>query len=188
MPSYMLLCVHVQVLCEDITKANIDAVITDLLHLYDLEAKCIWRTPKVPKRPEELFYHCVCARAWESGTLRISRHLHYLIMPPRGDISYPIVSEGTGLLNTECVYIPNQDTSRCIEHVITSLRKLLLNRILVITKDESVNCLTNKKLPSINSAILRAFYKHNCLPSMFFFLNFIRTKCRWIMIIHKLAQ
>nr|XP_046253409.1 cyclin-Q [Scatophagus argus] len=30
-----------QVLCEDVTKADIDAVISDLLHLYDMEAKCI---------------------------------------------------------------------------------------------------------------------------------------------------
>lgn len=34
-------CVYVQALCEDITKANIDAVIKDLLQLYDLEAKCV---------------------------------------------------------------------------------------------------------------------------------------------------
>ncbi|XP_076022433.1 cyclin-Q [Genypterus blacodes] len=30
-----------QVLCEDVTKADIDAVISDLLQLYDMEAKCI---------------------------------------------------------------------------------------------------------------------------------------------------
>lgn len=30
-----------QVLCEDVTKADIDAVIFDLLQLYDMEAKCI---------------------------------------------------------------------------------------------------------------------------------------------------
>ncbi|CAB1436313.1 unnamed protein product [Pleuronectes platessa] len=30
-----------QVLCEDATKANIDAVISDLLQLYDMDAKCI---------------------------------------------------------------------------------------------------------------------------------------------------
>ncbi|XP_068606000.1 cyclin-Q [Brachionichthys hirsutus] len=30
-----------QVLCEDVTKADIDAVILDLLHLYDMEAKCV---------------------------------------------------------------------------------------------------------------------------------------------------
>ncbi|XP_034027959.1 cyclin-Q isoform X1 [Thalassophryne amazonica] len=30
-----------QVLCEDVTKDNIDAVISDLLQLYDMEAKCI---------------------------------------------------------------------------------------------------------------------------------------------------
>ncbi|XP_038841629.1 cyclin-Q [Salvelinus namaycush] len=29
-----------QVLCEDITKEHIDAIISDLLHLYDMEAKC----------------------------------------------------------------------------------------------------------------------------------------------------
>uniref|UniRef100_A0A8C7FMI9 Cyclin-Q n=1 Tax=Oncorhynchus kisutch TaxID=8019 RepID=A0A8C7FMI9_ONCKI len=29
-----------QVLCEDITKEDIDAIISDLLHLYDMEAKC----------------------------------------------------------------------------------------------------------------------------------------------------
>lgn len=38
---YTCVCVHVQALCEDITKADIDAVIADLLHLYNLEAKCI---------------------------------------------------------------------------------------------------------------------------------------------------
>lgn len=31
-----------QALCEDVTKADIDAVIQDLLQLYDLEAKCVW--------------------------------------------------------------------------------------------------------------------------------------------------
>ncbi|XP_075902041.1 cyclin-Q [Nelusetta ayraudi] len=30
-----------QALCEDVTKADIDAVIKDLLQLYDLEAKCV---------------------------------------------------------------------------------------------------------------------------------------------------
>ncbi|XP_071774831.1 cyclin-Q [Centroberyx gerrardi] len=30
-----------QVLCEDVTKADIDAVISDLLQLYDMDAKCI---------------------------------------------------------------------------------------------------------------------------------------------------
>ncbi|XP_051281158.1 cyclin-Q [Dicentrarchus labrax] len=30
-----------QVLCEDVTKADIEAVISDLLQLYDMEAKCI---------------------------------------------------------------------------------------------------------------------------------------------------
>lgn len=35
------LCACVQALCEDITKADIDAVIKDLLQLYDLEAKCV---------------------------------------------------------------------------------------------------------------------------------------------------
>lgn len=30
-----------QVLCEDISKLDIEAVISDLLHLYDLEAKCV---------------------------------------------------------------------------------------------------------------------------------------------------
>ncbi|KAG8002411.1 Cyclin-related protein FAM58A, partial [Nibea albiflora] len=30
-----------QVLCEDVTQADIDAVISDLLQLYDMEAKCI---------------------------------------------------------------------------------------------------------------------------------------------------
>lgn len=34
-------CVCVQVLCEDVTKADVDAVISDLLRLYDMEAKCI---------------------------------------------------------------------------------------------------------------------------------------------------
>ncbi|XP_036845026.1 cyclin-Q isoform X2 [Oncorhynchus mykiss] len=29
-----------KVLCEDITKEHIDAIISDLLHLYDMEAKC----------------------------------------------------------------------------------------------------------------------------------------------------
>lgn len=38
---YTFICVYVQVLCEDVTKADIDAVISDLLHLYDMEAKCI---------------------------------------------------------------------------------------------------------------------------------------------------
>ncbi|KAJ4934344.1 hypothetical protein JOQ06_007142 [Pogonophryne albipinna] len=33
--------VCVQVLCVDVTKADIDAVISDLLQLYDMEAKCI---------------------------------------------------------------------------------------------------------------------------------------------------
>lgn len=30
-----------QVLCEDITKSDIEAVLSDLLHLYDMEAKCV---------------------------------------------------------------------------------------------------------------------------------------------------
>lgn len=31
-----------QVLCEDITKAQIEAIMTELLQLYDMEAKCTW--------------------------------------------------------------------------------------------------------------------------------------------------
>lgn len=34
-------CPCAQVLCEDVTRADIDAVISDLLQLYDMEAKCI---------------------------------------------------------------------------------------------------------------------------------------------------
>lgn len=34
-------CVCGQVLCEDITKSDIEAVLSDLLHLYDMEAKCV---------------------------------------------------------------------------------------------------------------------------------------------------
>lgn len=35
-------CVYVcKVLCDDVMKADIDAVIADLLQLYDMEAKCI---------------------------------------------------------------------------------------------------------------------------------------------------
>lgn len=30
-----------QVLCEDITKSDIEAVLSDLLDLYDMEAKCV---------------------------------------------------------------------------------------------------------------------------------------------------
>lgn len=30
-----------QVLCEDVTKSDIEAVLSDLLDLYDMEAKCV---------------------------------------------------------------------------------------------------------------------------------------------------
>lgn len=31
-----------KVLCEDITKDQIEAIMTELLQLYDMEAKCTW--------------------------------------------------------------------------------------------------------------------------------------------------
>lgn len=44
---FIEVCVYVyvcKVLCDDVMKADIDAVIADLLQLYDMEAKCIWTT------------------------------------------------------------------------------------------------------------------------------------------------
>lgn len=40
-----------QVLCDDVTKSDIDAVLSDLLHLYDMEAKCVWRAEETSQHP-----------------------------------------------------------------------------------------------------------------------------------------
>ncbi len=39
-----VLLVSLQVVCADITKAQIETIISELLQLYDMEAKCTWET------------------------------------------------------------------------------------------------------------------------------------------------
>lgn len=39
-----VLLVSLQVVCADITKAQIETIMSELLQLYDMEAKCTWET------------------------------------------------------------------------------------------------------------------------------------------------